>query len=198
MINVDYREIAQKNQSQAWDIIRTLNLEKIWNNIGVTANLVGSLRLGLLVKHLDIDFHLYSKTVSIFDDFSAMAILATQPGIQKIEYINLLETPEQCLEWHAWYIDQYGQNWQLDMIHLPVGSRFDGCFERQADRISSLLNDQNRDTILRLKYETPNDVKICGIEYYRAVLQGNVQTYRELIQWRLANPVTGIVEWLLE
>lgn len=53
-------EIAQINQHRAHEIIQELNLIPLWASINVEAHLVGSLRMGLLMKHLDIDLHLYS------------------------------------------------------------------------------------------------------------------------------------------
>ena len=67
---------------------------------------------------------------------------------------------------------------------------------RFADRIAAVLTDRTRETILRLKYATPEAEKIMGIEYYQAVLRDGVGTYAEFEAWRAANPVTGILEWM--
>lgn len=66
---------------------------------------------------------------------------------------------------------QEGELWQLDMIHIEKGSRYDGYFEEVARRISAALTDETREAILRLKWETPDTEKIAGIEYYMAVLR---------------------------
>ena len=110
-----------------------------------------------------------------------MARLAENPRIRRIEYGNLLDAQDQCLEWHAWYADADERLWQIDMIHMPRGSAWDGYFERVADRISAVLTDE---------------VKIMGIEYYQAVLRDGVRTYAEFEAWRAANPVEGILEWM--
>ena len=68
--------------------------------------------------------------------------------------------------------------------------------EMVADRIAAVLTDRTRETILRLKYETPEAEKIMGIEYYQAVLRDGVGTYTEFEAWRAAHPVTGILEWM--
>lgn len=88
----------------------------------------------------------------------------------RIECRNLLATDEACVEWHATYRDRDGDEWQLDMIHIVRDSRYDGYFERVADRIATALTPVTRRAILQLKYDTPDDVKIAGIEYYVAVL----------------------------
>ena len=75
-------------------------------------------------------------------------------------------------------------------------SAWDGYFERVADRISAVLTDETRRAVLQIKYDTPDEVKIMGIEYYQAVLRDGVRTYAEFEAWRAANPVEGILEWM--
>lgn len=189
-------EIAQTNQLRAHEIIQELNLIPLLASINVEAHLVGSLRMGLLMKHLDIDLHLYSDPVSLADDFRIIARLAQNHRIKQIEYANLLDTEEACLEWHLHYEDPLNQMWQIDMIHILKGSRYDGYFEQMADRIVTALTDETRHTILQLKYETPESEKIMGIEYYQAVLRDGVKNYAEFETWRRQHPVTGIVTWM--
>lgn len=188
--------IAEANQQRARDIIRDTGLEAIWRSVGAEAHLVGSLRTGLLMKHRDIDFHIYSSPLRVADSFAAIARLAENPRIRRIEYANLLDAGDQCLEWHAWYADADEQLWQIDMIHMPRGSAWDGYFERVADRIAAVLTPETRRAILQIKNDTPGEVKIMGIEYYQAVLRDGVRTYAEFEAWRAANPVTGILEWM--
>lgn len=189
-------EIAQTNQQRAHEIIQELNLIPLWASIDVEAHLVGSLRMGLLMKHLDIDLHLYSDPVCLADDFRIIARLAQNHRIKQIEYANLLDTEEACLEWHLHYEDPLNQMWQIDMIHILKGSRYDGYFEQMADRIVTALIDETRHTILQLKYETPESEKIMGIEYYQAVLRDGVKNYAEFETWRRQHPITGIVTWM--
>lgn len=189
-------EIAQTNQQRAHEIIQELNLIPLWASINVEAHLVGSLRMGLLMKHLDIDLHLYSDPVSLADDFRIITRLAQNPRVKRIEYANLLDTEEACLEWHLHYEDPLNQMWQIDMIHILKGSRYDGYFEQMADRIVAALTDETRHTILQLKYETPESEKIMGIEYYQAVLRDGVKNYVEFETWRRQHPITGIVTWM--
>ena len=82
------------------------------------------------------------------------------------------------------------------MIHICKGSRYDGYFERVAERIEHVLTDEIRKTVLELKYDTPDTEKISGIEYYRAVIVGGVRSYAEFEQWRERNPSYGIIEWM--
>ena len=189
-------ELAKRNQQKAWEIIEDTRIVRIWEGMGAKVNLVGSLRTGLLMKHRDIDFHIYTSPLDLSASFRAMAELAENTSVKKIEYTNLLHTAEACIEWHAWYQDMEGELWQMDMIHIQEGSRYDGYFERVAERISAVLTDEMRLAILNLKYETTDTEKIMGVEYYQAVIQDGVCSYPEFEEWRRLHPAVGVVEWM--
>lgn len=193
---MDLLDIATLNQQKAWSIIKDSRIIQIWESVGAKVNLVGSLKTGLLMKHRDIDFHIYSSPLNLSDSFRAMAVLAENLSVQKIEYTNLLDTEEECIEWHAWYQDREGELWQIDIIHIREGSRYDGYFEKVAERISTVLTNEMRRAILHLKYETPEDEKIMGIEYYQAVIRDGVRSYSDFEEWRMQHPVKGVVEWM--
>lgn len=189
--------LAEANQSRARAIINELQLYDAWQAIGGRAEVVGSLRTGLLMKHLDIDLHVYTPApLHPAESFAAMARIASNPRIRRVEYANLLDAGDQCLEWHAQYEDHDGRIWQIDLIHMAEGSPWAGYFERVADRIAAVLTPETREAILRLKYETPDTEKIPGIAYYRAVLADGVRSYAEFTAWLRAHPVEGIVEWM--
>ena len=196
LYSTNIEKIAAQNQEKAWDIIRKTNIINIWNNIGAEIHLVGSLKMGLLMKHRDIDFHIYSSPLKLSDSFQAIAKLAENESIKKIEYTNLLKTEDACIEWHAWYQDQDNELWQIDMIHIVKESRFDGYFEKMAEHISALLTKETRQTILQLKYDTPDTEKIMGVEYYQAVIRDGVKDYTEFKEWRKQHPLHGILEWI--
>lgn len=196
MTDSEILDLSGSNQQRAWNIIRRLDIMKIWADAGAEAHVVGSLAMGLIMTHRDIDIHVYSSPLTVEGSFAAMARLAVNAAIKKIECRNLLDTDEACIEWHAWYDDGDGGPWQIDIIHILKGSRYDGFFERMAERIKAALTDETRLAILRLKAETPEDVHIMGVEYYQAVLRGGVRTLADFIRWRQEHPVTGIVEWM--
>lgn len=189
-------DIARLNQQKAWKIVENSGIIQAWESIGAEVNLVGSLRTGLLMKHRDIDFHIYSSSLSLSGSFQAMAKLAENPFIRKIECVNLLHTIEECVEWHAWYQEPDDELWQIDMIHIRKGSHYDGYFEKVAERIGLLLTDETRWAILQLKDETPETEKIIGVEYYQAVIRDGIRNYADFQEWRKQHPVTGVVEWM--
>lgn len=140
--------------------------------------------------------HIYTSPFNLADSFKAVAQLAEHPSIKRIEYYNFLEEEDACISWHAWLEDVDGVIWHIDMIHIIRGSRYDGYFEKVAERIAAVLTDEMRNTILQLKFDTSDSEKIMGIEYYRAVIEGNVRTFEGFENWRRTNPVGGILEWI--
>ncbi len=192
----DLFELSTQIEQRARKIVEDTKVIDIWKSAGAEINLVGSLKMGLMMKHRDIDFHIYSPSLDTSEDFFTMAKLASNPSVTRIEYINLVNTEENCIEWHAWCRDQDGEIWQLDMIHILKGSFYDGYMEQVSDRILQVMTPEMKRTILRLKYDTPDEEKIAGIEYYQAVIRGCVQTYGDFLQWRKTNPLSGVLQWM--
>ena len=190
----DIELIAQNNLEKALQVIEKSNVRQAWESIGATVNQVGSTAMGLLMKHRDIDFHIYTDELNVSESFKVIQKLCANPSVTRMEYRNLADTAEACLEFHIWFMLE-NEEWQIDMIQILKGSQFDGYFENVAARIKAALTPETRRTILELKYHTPDDEHIMGIEYYQAVIADNVKTYPEFIQWRSEHPVTGIVTW---
>ena len=190
----DIELIAQNNLEKALQVIEKSNVRQAWESIGAEVHQVGSMAMGLLMKHRDIDFHIYTDELNVSESFKVIQKLCANPSVTRMEYRNLADTEEACLEFHIWFMLE-NEEWQLDMIQILKGSQFDGFFENVAARIKAVLTPETRRTILELKYHTPADEHIMGIEYYQAVIADNVKTYPEFIQWRSEHPVTGIVTW---
>lgn len=123
-------KLAQKNQQQARQVIEETGVVGCWQSINARINLIGSLKTGLLMKHRDIDFHIYTPKLDIAESFRAVSLLAEHTGVIAVEYANLSDEEDACLEWHAKYRDKNGDCWQIDMIHMADGSRWDGYFEK--------------------------------------------------------------------
>lgn len=193
---MDILELAQQNQQAAWKILENTLIFQAWEKIGATVNLVGSLKSGLLMKSRDIDMHIYTDKLDIGESFSVVQELAERLPFIEIHYGNLIDTEEECIEWHATYRDEDGNRWKFDMIHIRKGSRYDGTVERATEAIIKQLTPKIRRTILQIKYDVPEGVSIPGIEIYHAVFSGNVKSYGELEQWRKTNPLTNGLDWL--
>lgn len=198
-MNNNIIDISLNNQKKAFSIIKELDIENAFKSIGARVNLVGSLKMGLLMKNKDIDFHVYTSSLNIEKSFLAVSKIAKNKKIEKVTYTNLIDTDEHCIEWHLFYRDDYNADnieiWQIDIIHILEGSYYDGYFEKAADDVMNMITEEKRNIILKLKYETPDNIKIMGIEYYKAVLKDNVQTYEEFIKWRDKQSYNGIIEF---
>jgi len=190
----DISTVAEKAQNCACEVIRLSGVRDVWEMIGAKVNQVGSMAMGLLMKHRDIDFHIYTNTLDMAESFKAISQICVSPNVTRLEYRNLADTEEACLEWHIWYsLD--GEEWQIDMIQILKGSQFDGYFERVAERIKDVLTSETRHAILELKYLTPTDEHIMGIEYYQAVIADGVRTYSQFSDWRKKHSSNGINLW---
>ncbi|MBO7328889.1 MAG: phosphoglycerate mutase family protein [Lentisphaeria bacterium] len=194
MKNRNIELIAQNNLEKALQVIEKSGVCQAWESIGATVNQVGSMAMGLLMKHRDIDYHIYTEKLDIAESFEVIKKICTKPGVTRMEYRNLADTEEACLEFHIYFMLD-GEEWQIEMIQILKGSQFDGYFERVAERINAVLTPETRRAILELKYLTPDNEHIMGIEYYQAVIADGVRTYPEFIQWRKTHPANGIINW---
>ncbi len=190
----DIITIAEDAQNRAHDVIRICGIKEAWEKIGAKVNLVGSLATGLLMKHRDIDFHIYTDTLDTAEAFKAISQICANKNVTRLEFRNLAATDEACLEWHVWYTFE-GKEWQIDMIQILKGSQFDGYFERVAEHINAVLTSETRRAILKLKYLTPADEHIMGIDYYQAVIADGVRTYAQFSDWRKEHSTNGINLW---
>jgi hypothetical protein len=192
----DVRKIADQQQARAWEVVREARIVEAWQSIGAQINLVGSLRTGLLIRHLDIDFHTYLEPVDPATSFRAIATVARNPRVRRITYANLLDVEDKCLEWHAWYEDPHGDTWQIDMIHIAKASCYAGYFERVADRINAVIDEGQRDAVLSIKYAVPEGRQVMGVKIYMAVIRDGVRGYEQFVRWEKEHPEQGIITWM--
>lgn len=175
-------ELAIANQGKARAILEESGIVEAWADAGCRINIVGSLRMGLLAAHRDIDLHVYSKGITTELSFSIAARIAENPNVTEIRCINGLHTAEHCIAWHFFYKYE-NEIWQLDVIHIEEGSEYDGYFEKMADRIVEVMSEEQRDIILRLKFETPAGYDYHGVEYYEAVIADGITSLPALGKW---------------
>jgi hypothetical protein len=191
----DLQKKAEVCSARAWSIVHELQIVEHWNAIGAHVNVVGSLRTNLLLNHLDIDLHIYSTPFRIDASFQAVGQIARNPHIKSVFYQNLLDVDDRCLEWHATYVSDAGERWQIDMIHLHPESPYVGVFENVADRIHQALTPETRRAILAIKDAVPAGEKVMGIRVYQAVIRDGVRNYADFCDWSDRNPCSGIITW---
>lgn len=193
---MDLLTIADQNQQLAFNLLQETQLIEAWQKIGATIHIVGSLKSGLMMKNLDIDLHIYTEKLQVAESFSVMQELAERLCLTDIQYKNLIDTEEECIEWHASHKDKEMNVWKFDMIHIRKGSKYDGVVERVTDAVASKLTPELRRIILQIKFDVPRGTIIPGIEIYRAVFTGKVKSYAELEQWRNSHPLTNSLDWM--
>ena len=176
-------DLALANQMKAREVLEQSGIAEIWKDAGCRVNLIGSLRMGLLASHRDIDLHVYSSGITTDSSFAIAAKIAMNPRVIEISCINGLNTDEHCIAWHVFYKACNGMIWQFDIIHIEEGTEYDGYFERMADRIVEVMTQEQKDLILRLKFETPEGKDYHGVEYYEAVIADGITTMAEFEKW---------------
>lgn len=180
---IEVEKLAEANRERAAAVLAESGVADVWREAGCRVSLVGSLRMGLLAAHRDIDLHVYSSGITVEDSFAAMAKVVSDAKVREVKCINGLHTDEHCVAWHVKYEAAEGEVWQIDVIHIEEGTTYDGYFERMADRIVEVMTPEQRATILRLKFETPEGKGYHGVEYYEAVIADGVTTMPELEAW---------------
>lgn len=178
----EINDLALVKQKRARSVLAESGIADIWKESGCRVNIIGSLRMGLLASHRDIDLHVYSKGITVESSFAIASRIAKNPCIAEVKCINGLHTDEHCIAWHFYYKYE-GELWQFDVIHIEEGSQYDGYFENMADRIVEVMTGTERDTILRLKFETTAGTDYHGVEYYEAVIADGVRSMNEFECW---------------
>ena len=172
-------------------LLRATRLRERWEARGAEVHLVGSLATGLLLRHLDIDLHVYTPTLNPAEGFAIAAALAPS----RLEFRDLSDTPERCLEWHLWLRDAAARDWQVDVIQMPPDSPYKGYFEHRAERIRAALTPETRRAILALKDALPPEAHVPGILICMAVLRDGIRDLPAFRAWLRAHPLDGILEW---
>ena len=174
--------MALANQERAKRVLMESGLADVWERNGCHVNLVDSLRMGLLTSHRDIDLHVYSKGITEESSFAIMAQIAKLPDATEIKCINGLHTEEHYMTWHVFY--RYDDEiWQFEVIHIEEGTEYEGSFESIADRILEIITPTQKDTILRLKFETQFDKDYNGVENYEAMIANGIANMKDFEEW---------------
>lgn len=188
-------ELSDRILHQASVVLERTSIIRSWERIGAIVNIVGSLKSGLMIRNRDIDLHIYTDRVDISESFSVMREIAVRLNLSEIDYKNLINTQEECIEWHAVYQDEESNLWKFDMIHIRKGSKYDGVVENVTESIIKKLTPEIRYKILSIKNDIPEGEIIPGIEIYHAVFTGNIGSYDEFKMWQKINPLTNSLDW---
>ena len=184
-------EQSDRIAARAAAVLAESGIKEVWERHGATVNLIGSVAMGLIINHQDIDLHVYSSGITEESSFAIVAEISKNPQVTEITCINGLHTDEHCMAWHLQYKADNGEIWKFDIIHIEKGTKYDGFFESMAEKINAKLTNETKEAILRLKSMTPETEKISGVEYYEAVIEHGITDYDVFMQWvaeRRKNP----------
>lgn len=188
--------LSNQNLAKARQIIEELRIKEIWESLDSTCNLVGSVRTGLLLNHLDIDFHTYSDDFSIETSFKAISKISKNPKIKEISYKNLLNAEDMCLEWHLSYEENPDRIWTIDIIHIKNESPYAGMIERVTEKIKAALTEEFKQIILGIKWQCEQGKeKIPAIEVYEAVMDDGIKNFEEFRKWKKSRKNDAISIW---
>ena len=191
----EINSLAAENQAQALKVYRESGIPQVWEKAGCRVNIIGSLKMGLLVTHNDIDLHVYSKNITEDSSFAIAAKMSALPGVIEMTSINGLHTDEHCIAWHIFY--KFEEDiWQIDVIHIEEGTEYDGFFERMADRITEVMTTYQKYRILKLKFETPSDKDYHGVEYYEAVIGYGISNMKDFEEWVTEHRKKPMYYWI--
>jgi len=177
-------------------VLDDLDIVNICHHIGGTVNIVGSLKTDLMLNHRDIDLHMYTIEPMVEKSFSFMKNVAENKAVKDIQYKNMLDTKEECIEWHLLYEDEERNTWKLDIIHIRKGSFYAGFFEKVTAKIIDKLTPETKKVILQIKYELGEKSEVPGIQIYHAVLEHGIRNYADFVQWSEKNSVDAVLEWI--
>lgn len=149
-----------------------------------------------MLNNRDIDIHIYTGEPMVEKSFSLIKDMAKSKAVMDIQYKNLLNTKEECIEWHLWCEAEDGVIWKLDIIHIRKGSLYDGYIEKVTDKIIEKLTPETKEAILRIKYGLGEKSNVPGIQIYHAVLEHGIKNYADFIQWSEKNLVDTVLEWI--
>lgn len=196
MKSAELFELSGQMRQTALKVLDDLRLIDRCRELEGSLNIVGSLKTDLMLNHRDIDLHFYTGEPMIDKSFSFMGNLAENNAVKDIQYKNLLNTKEECIEWHVLYEHSDTSIWKLDIIHIRKGSFYDGFFEQVTDRIIKRLTPRTKEIILQIKHELGESTNVPGIQIYHAVLGHGIESYADFIRWQKENPMVNILEWL--
>lgn len=181
----EFLEIAEKNYATARMIIKDLQIREIWNEFNYKAHLVGSVKTKLIMLNRDVDFHVYSDFFEFERSFRAIAKISGNSRIKRFSCYNFLNDYDKSLDWHLHYLDGDEKDWRIDIIQLLNDSPYAGKAEKAADDINTIMSDNIRETILKIKYDAVTEkIDFSGIEVYKAVIEGRVTSLDEFRIWK--------------
>ena len=167
---------SKELRNEAFEIIEEFGFLEMLEQYG-DARLVGSVALDLVVKP-DIDFHLLIARSDVINVAGSIrSSLVADERIREIRVSDFLEN--DSLKIGIDNLPGRSTEWSID---IWITSDIDTTGFKETDRIMSLLNEDNRNTILDLKRVYLRRGKLqdsMSLVIYQAVLEDGVSSLEE-------------------
>jgi hypothetical protein len=193
MPDPDLLQQAEARQKQAYQVLNTLRLLERWQTIGKPV-LVGSMRFGAMVTP-NIDMEVYTDEPTASAGFAIVGQLAEIPGVKEIRYLNALDSLDQGLYWYIVFEDAAGVSWGIDVWLVAHDHPYAYVADRLATAMEKRLDAESRRRILTIKSGLPAEMKVRGVDIYKAVLRDGVATADAMLHWLQANPPEPMELW---
>jgi len=189
-------ELLQQSEhrcTRARHISGRLGLMERWSRFGVPY-LLGASSMNL-VWNRDIDMNIYAPAPEIKQGFEVMGEVASIDGVMSIEFYNFINTPDQGYYWKIVYMDDDGEKWKIDNWFVADDHPDSMVGENLSARINSIITDNQRADIIKLKSLTEGQTGIRGVDIYRAVMEGNISDYDCFMKWMEEHKSEGMLFW---
>lgn len=193
MEELDILRQAEIRQEQAYQAIKKLGLVERWEKVGKPV-LVGSMRFGAMVS-ANIDMEVYTDAPLPHVGFAVIGELAETPGVTEIRYLNAMDGPDQGLYWFIQYEDGSGVTWGIDVWLVAHDHPYAYVADRLAAAMEKRLDAESRRRILSIKRDLPQELKVRGVDIYKAVLKDGVETAEAMVAWLEKNPPEVMELW---
>ena len=190
----DVIELAADRKMVAESILADLDLVRKWERFGRPV-LVGAFAYDLLVDP-DIDMEIYCPDLRIEHGFQVLGECALNHRVTKARFCNELAGRDKALYWQLRYRQNDGMEWKIDMWSVPEDYDLPRS-EHLVEPMRACLTPETRRAILELKElrEHDSSVRCSSIDLYRAVLDDNVRTSRDLRTWLESYETGKLTDW---
>lgn len=174
-------------------ILDELDLLNLWNAVGEPV-LVGAAAYNLIFNR-DIDMEIYCDHPEVASGFQILESCVKNPKVIGARFANHLDGEDQGIYFQLKYKDENDLKWKIDMW-LLAHDHPGPCAKDLVEPLNRVLTDESRESILTIKNQIRlNAESIASIRIYEAVIDYNIQTYEEFMEWHSKYAPKGLTSW---
>ncbi|GIP29350.1 hypothetical protein J23TS9_44800 [Paenibacillus sp. J23TS9] len=174
-------------------ILNELDLLNLWSAVGEPV-LVGAAAYNLIFNR-DIDMEIYCDQPEVASGFRVLESCVKNPKVIGARYSNHLDGEDQGIYFQLRYKYENDLIWKIDMW-LLAHDHPGPCAKDLVEPLNRVLTDESRESILTIKNQIAwNAESIASIRIYEAVIDYNIQTYKEFMEWHSKYAPKGLTSW---